>query len=363
MTYHSNFNVKLPLGTPVIDQFLGIKPPTQCQATYVWVDETGECLRAKTRTFDVVPKSIEGYPIWNYAHPDRVLDSDLYLHPRAVYQDPFLGPNARLIMCDTYTYEGKPTATNYRHNCAKIMSSCAKEHPWFGMEQEYLILDRDGYPLGWPKHGFPVLELIVVLVVKSLKRIIVQVYSLGSKLGGTNGGELKEMKIESFVEVTPGQWEFQVGPCEGIDMGDQLWMARYLLHRVAEQFGVLITLDPKPAVTLSGEWNGAGCHCNFSTQTMREPNGLTAIEAAMSKLARFHTQHLLHYDANNGMDNLRRLSGRCETSNPNKFTWGIADRGASVRIPRQGYLEDRRPASNCDPYRVTACIADAILLN
>ncbi|KAI6211010.1 Glutamine synthetase [Aphelenchoides besseyi] len=331
MTYQSNFNVKLPLGTPVIDQFLGIKPSTQCQATYVWVDETGECLRAKTRTFDVVPESIKRYPVWNYAHPDRVLDSDLYLHPRAVYQDPFLGPNARLIMCDTYTYEGKPTATNYRHDCATIMSRCAKEHPWFGMEQEYLILDRDGYPLGWPKHGFPGEQgpyYCSVGADRSFGREVVEAHYRASLWAGIN-------ICGTNAEVIPGQWKFQVGPCEGIEMGDQLWMARYLLHRVAEQFGVLITLEPKPAVTLSGEWNGAGCHCNFSTRTMREPNGLTAIKAAMPKLARFHTQHLLHYNTNNGMDNLRRLSGRCETSDAHKFTWGIADRGVSVRIPRQ----------------------------
>ncbi|KAI6202745.1 Glutamine synthetase [Aphelenchoides besseyi] len=361
MSAHYNFNVKLPLGTPTIDQFLGIQPPQKCQATYVWIDGTGENLRSKTRTLNSAPQSLDEYPVWNYdgssTYQARGRDSDLYLHPRAVYQDPFLGPNARLIMCDTYTYQGKPTATNYRHDCAAIMSRCAK--------RTSVVWNGTRYPLGWPKHGFPGEQgpyYCGVGADRSFGREVVETHyraslSAGINLCGTNG------------EVTPGQWEFQVGPCEGVDMGDQLWMARYLLHRVAEQFGVLITLDPKPAVTSTGEWNGAGCHCNFSTQEMREPNGLAAIEAAMPKLERFHAQHLLHYDANNGLDNMRRLSGRCETSDANKFSWGIADRGASVRIPRQvaedkkGYLEDRRPSSNCDPYRVTARIADAILLN
>ncbi|KAI6178071.1 Glutamine synthetase [Aphelenchoides besseyi] len=395
MSAHYNFNVKLPLRTPTIDQFLGIKPPQKCQATYVWIDGTGENLRSKTRTLNSTPHSLADYPVWNYdgssTYQARGRDSDLYLHPRAVYQDPFLGPNARLIMCDTYTYQGKPTATNYRYDCAAIMSRCAKEHPWFGMEQEYLMLDRDGVRsfLSFNQILFPVSiglaetrisgRTSTQMKFAKLNRVFQGPYYCSVGSDRSFGREIVETHYRASLwaginicgtnAVTPGQWEFQVGPCEGVDMGDQLWIARYLLHRVAEQFGVLITLDPKPAVTSTGEWNGAGCHCNFSTKAMRDPNGLTAIVAAMPKLERFHTEHLLHYDANNGVDNMRRLSGRCETSDAKKFSWGIADRGASVRIPRQvaedkrGYLEDRRPSSNCDPYRVTARIADAILLN
>ena len=147
------------------------------------------------------------------------------------------------------------------------------------------------------------------------------------------------------AEVMPSQWEFQVGPCEGISMGDHLWMARYLLVRIAEQWGVKVSFHPKP---LQGDWNGAGCHTNYSTKEMREPGGIKAIEAAIEKLSLKHSEHIAVY----GDDNDLRLTGRHETGHIGTFSSGVADRGASIRIPRHvstqgyGYLEDRRPASN-----------------
>ncbi|KAI1717998.1 glutamine synthetase, catalytic domain-containing protein [Ditylenchus destructor] len=360
MSFSSNWAVKLPLGTAVVDQFLGLKPVTsKCQATYVWIDGTGEYLRSKTRTLPHVPASITDYPEWNYDGSSTGQasgrNSDMFLHPVAVYPDPFLGGKARLVLCDTYDSSHNPSQTNHRFYCSVLMNACIKDKPWFGMEQEYLLLDRDGHPLGWPKHGFPAPQgpyYCGVGADRIFGREIVETHyraCLYANIGiaGTN------------AEVAPGQWEFQIGPCEGIDIGDQLWMARYLLHRTAEQFGVMATLDPKPAITMkAGEWNGAGCHTNFSSAAMRAEGGIAYIEAAMEKLARRHEEHLR-----------KRLSGRCETSSMDKFTWGVADRGCSVRIPRQvaadkkGYLEDRRPASNCDPYCVTAAIAHTILLN
>ncbi|XP_039286015.1 glutamine synthetase 2 cytoplasmic [Nilaparvata lugens] len=355
------------LNKTVLDKFLSLpQPENKVQATYIWIDGTGEGIRAKTRTLDFVPKSVSELPIWNYdgssTYQSEGSNSDTYLYPVAMYNDPFQRGNNKLIMCDTYKYNHQPTETNHRAACLEAMTKAAAQKPWFGIEQEYTLLDMEGRPFGWPRNGFPGPQgpyYCGVGANKVYARDVVEAHYraclyAGINISGTN------------AEVMPSQWEFQVGPCEGIEIGDQLWVARYLLHRVAEEFGVVVTLDPKP---MEGDWNGAGAHCNFSTKTMREENGIIEIEKAIDKLSKQHIRHIKAYDPKEGKDNERRLTGKHETSTIHDFSAGVANRTASIRIPRgcaeekKGYLEDRRPASNCDPYSVANVIVRTVCLN
>lgn len=290
-----------------------------------------------------------------------------------MYPDPFrLGDNV-LVMCETWMSDGKPNAYNFRHDAAVLMEKNANHQFWFGLEQEYTFLDDMGWPYGWPKNGFPAPQ---------------GPYYCGNGLGKVVCRDIVEAHYKACLyaeieisgtnaEVMPGQWEFQVGPCTGIDrewsirpftssvaltfvpVGDQLWMARFLLHRVAEEFGAKVTFAPKP---IPGDWNGAGLHTNVSTKEMREDGGMKAIEQAMESLGKRHKEHMKVY----GEGNEARMTGQHETASFDKFTWGIADRGVSVRVNRQcaeegkGYFEDRRPASNADPYQITGMVVETV---
>lgn len=172
-----------------------------------------------------------------------------------------------LVLCECWNADGTPNKYNYRHECAKLMEAHAEHIPWFGLEQEYTLFDMEDRPYGWPKNGFPAPQgpyYCGVGAGRVMCRDIVDSHYkaclyAGIKISGTN------------AEVMPAQWEFQVGPCEGIEMGDHLWMARFLLHRVAEEFGAKISVQPKP---IPGDWNGAGLHSNFSTKEMRVEGGM-----------------------------------------------------------------------------------------
>merc|ERR1739848_95232 len=351
-----------------LDRFmsLNVDHSKRTQCMYIWIDGTGEGLRAKTRTVDFVPQQPKELPIWNFdgSSTDQAegSNSDVYLHPVALYRDPFRLGNNKLVLCETYKYNKKPTSTNMRHSCIEAMDKATDQHPWFGMEQEYTLLDVDRHPLGWPKNGYPGPQgpyYCGVGAGKVYGRDVVEAHYraclyAGIRVSGEN------------AEVMPAQWECQVGPTEGIHMGDDLWVARYLLHKVAEEFNVVVTFDPKPMV---GDWNGAGAHTNFSTEAMRKPGGMKVIESAIDKLSKRHVKHIQAYDPNEGKDNERRLTGLHETSSIHDFSAGVANRGCSIRIPRDvaeqgyGYLEDRRPSSNCDPYSVTRTIVETCCLD
>lgn len=325
----------------------------QVQAEYVWIDGFYK-LRSKSRTVDAGISDPSALPSWNYDGSSTGQapgeDSEVILKPCAIYKDPFRGGNNILVMCDTYTPGGEPLPTNTRYSCAKVMSKATSLEPWFGLEQEYFLIDKaTGKPLGFPSVGEPAPQGPYYCGIgesNAFGRDVVeaswraQLYA-GLQVGGIN------------AEVAPGQWEFQVGPCVGIAEGDQLWMARYILERVAEIAGLGVNYDPKP---VKGDWNGSGCHTNFSTKGMREAGGYERdIKPALEKLALKHEAHIAAY----GEGNDQRLTGKHETAAITEFRWGVADRGASCRVGSNvakegmGYFEDRRPAGNCDPYVVT----------
>jgi len=349
----------------VLDRYLQLDQGHRVQALYIWIDGTGEGLRSKTKTLEKKPATVDDLPIWNYdgssTYQAEGSNSDTYLKPVKMYPDPFRRGDNILVMCETYKYNKEPTDTNHRKLCLEVMNKAKDDHPWFGIEQEYTLLDTDGHPFGWPKNGFPGPQgpyYCGVGANKVYARDVVEAHYrcclyAGIRISGTN------------AEVMPAQWEYQVGPTEGIDMGDDLWVSRYLLHRVAEDFGIVVSFDPKP---MAGDWNGAGAHTNFSTEPMRKPGGIKAIEAAIDNLSKHHIRHIKAYDPREGKDNERRLTGAHETSSIHDFSAGVANRGCSIRIPREvaeqgyGYLEDRRPSSNCDPYSVTRVVVQTVCL-
>jgi len=288
------------------------------------------------------------------------VDSEVILVARAIFKDPFRGGDHILAMCDTYTPAGEPIPTNKRFKAAAIFShpDVAAEVPWYGIEQEYTLLQKNvKWPVGWPVGGFPGPQgpyYCGIGADKAFGRQIVDAHYkaclyAGINISGING------------EVMPGQWEFQVGPSVGISAGDEIWVARYILERIAEIAEVLVSFDPKP---IPGDWNGAGAHTNYSTKSMREEGGIEVITKAIKKLGLRHKDHIAAY----GEGNERRLTGHHETADINTFSSGVADRGASIRVGRdtekdgKGYFEDRRPASNMDPYIVTSMIAETTIL-
>lgn len=330
-------------------------------AEYIWLGGNNE-LRSKTRiVYNIKTANPEGFPNWNYdgSSTDQAdgLNSELNLKPVAVYRNPFGHPcgysNSFLVLCETYDKYDKPLSGNNRHFANVVFNSDMgkSEKPWFGIEQEYFIIGK--------KHPFQVLHALkekdqgpfyCSVGANAIYREVAEKHmnmclKAGLHVSGIN------------AEVAPCQWEYQIGPCEGIKSGDEMWISRWILERVSEEFDVRIIWDPKPFPNL----NGSGCHTNFSTETMRQEGGLEEIFKAIEKLRRSHNGHMAVY----GTGNQKRMSGKYETAEYDKFTFNRdkpVDRGASVRVGydtiknKCGYFEDRRPASSMDPYLVTSKI-------
>jgi len=347
-------------------------------------------LRSKTRIlYDVLKDNIKlsDIPNWNFDGSSTgqatTENSEIFIVPRTIFNDPFRD-NGIMVLCDTYIdYKCTiPHQTNTRYRANEIFNSKLDEEPWFGIEQEFFVMQKHNtceyvskgssnkrcntckggkppsfdlfkeqgqYYCAVGSNNIMVRSLIEDIANKCLKANV--------KLSGWN------------AEVAPSQWEFQIGPLTGITASDHLWMLRYIMDRCTEETSFYIELHPKPIVN-SLNVNGSGAHTNYSTKKMRDPNmdplnASLTLYSAIEKLSAKHTQHIDQYGDFNDM----RLIGSCETSSMDKFTYGIASRAASVRIPREvsqigyGYFEDRRPSSIMDPYKVTSLIFETTCLN
>jgi len=346
---------------------------------YIWLDSKND-FRSKTKVMTMnEPILVENLPLWNYDGSStgqaEGTDSEIFLKPTVIFLDPFrkqsihsysttkpsLTTQSYLVWCDMFDKNKTLLKNSNRPATYNIFEKYKDEIPWFGLEQEYFIINpKTNLPLGFDVNSNPEPQGKYYCSVGSDKALCRQIseehlnYCLyaGIKIGGVN------------AEVAPAQWEYQIGPCVGIDAGDHLWISRYILNRIAETHGYNISYHPKPLGT-DTNWNGSGCHTNFSTKLMREVNGIEHINESIKKLEKFHITHMKFY----GTDNKMRMSGVHETSSFDKFTVGRANRGASVRIPNMvledscGYFEDRRPSANCDPYLVTGLIMNTNMIN
>lgn len=339
------------------------------QAEYIWLDgqKTPE-LRSKTRILslatvdDFIFAKIDQWPEWGFdgssTYQAKGHFSDLRLKPVGWVLDPIRRPPNILVMCEVLNLDGSVHSSNTRRRLAEVYKKYENEEPQFGIEQEYTLF-KNGQPLAWvelnekPSHqgryycgvgadrifGRSLIEAHTAACLKA-----------GLAIWGTN------------AEVMPSQWEFQIGPLNPLEVADQLWIARWLLQRLGEEFGITVSFAPKPK---ESDWNGAGAHTNFSTKKMREKGGIKYAAEICEKLKCYHKQHIAIY----GEDNEKRLTGQHETCDINTFRYGKSDRGASVRIPMAmindgcGYLEDRRPAANMDPYKVCTAILETVCGN
>ncbi|WKN30764.1 glutamine synthetase beta-grasp domain-containing protein [Porifericola rhodea] len=330
---------------------------TKSKLEYIWLDgyQPTQELRSKTKIVNDFDGKLESCPMWSFDGSSTLQaeggSSDCLLKPVAIYPDPDR-ENGWLVMTEVLTAEGEPHPSNGR---AQIDDD--DNDFWFGFEQEYFIMDaKTDLPLGFPRGGFPGPQGQYYCSVGGRytwgRSLVEEHLNLCLKAG---------INVEGInQEVAPGQWEFQNFAKGAKKAGDEIWIARYLLNRLTEKYGYYIELHPKP---VQGDWNGSGMHANFSNSIMRTAGSKETYDKICEAFRPVTEHHIEVYGAHND----QRLTGQHETQSIDQFSYGISDRGASIRIPIatvesgwKGYLEDRRPASNADPYKVAARIIKTV---
>ena len=326
---------------------------------YVWIDGyTPEPnLRSKVKIADYEQIKnclvLNNFPEWNFdgssTKQAQTGSSDCILKPVRHYFTNHT--DVIYVLCEVMNSDGTPHKTNTR---SKLIGE--QEELWFGFEQEYFIYDRKNKcVLGHDENNLePQGKYYCGVGGQIVGRELSDEHldyclELGINVEGTN------------AEVALGQWEYQIFSKGKLAAADDLWMSRYILHKLAEKKGYSIELHPKPIQI--GEWNGSGLHTNFSNKKMREVGGESYFNSIFNSFETRQDHHIHNY----GSDNHLRLTGKFETQSIDKFSWGVSDRGASIRVPKsvgetwKGYLEDRRPSSNANPYKVINVIYDALV--
>ncbi|MEQ8878323.1 MAG: glutamine synthetase beta-grasp domain-containing protein [Cyclobacteriaceae bacterium] len=325
---------------------------------YIWLDgyKPTQSLRSKTKVVDNFSGKLEDCDEWSFDGSSTEQaeggNSDCLLKPVALFKDPVI-KDGWLVMTEVMNADSTPHVSNGR---ATIDDE--DDDFWFGFEQEYFIWDTEtDLPIGFPAGGFPAPQGPYYCGVggqnvfgRDIKDEHLDIcLDAGLNVEGTNG------------EVAAGQWEFQIFAKGAARAGDEIWVGRYLLERLVEKYGLSINWHPKPLGQL--DWNGSGMHANFSNTFIRTAGSKEKIEKVCEAFRPLVKEHIAVYGAYND----QRLTGKHETASINDFSYGVSDRGASIRIPVytknhgwSGYLEDRRPASNADPYKVAARIIKTV---
>ncbi len=319
-------------------------------AEYIWLDGGG-WLRSKTRVIDGENYSTENLPVWNFdgssTKQASVENSEVILRPVRLYNNPF--QRGYLVLCETFIQDDqgalRPHQSNTRYRAQEHFQYTDHYQPWYGIEQEYYIIqDQSNQPNSEGVHycGSSTTRVGRQLAEDHLNACL----RAGLKMSGIN------------AEAGPSQWEYQIGPVQGIEAADQLWVSRFILLRVAERASARVSFHPTPMGEATA---GSGCHVNFSTIQMRLPDGYSEITRVIEELKRGHSDYVKLC----GFETSKRLTGENRTGMLNTFTWSIGSRNTSIRIPKEtfikqcGYFEDRRPSSNVDPYKVCGLLLAA----